>query len=742
LGTVSDGNVGDNRFILNGAPLSGYAVSSGVLTVRDVDVRGGIGGTGSTTLTISSGTVSEGSLRILNVSLPGTINATNTPLTMTTHVDTPFLAGYTINGNSVSGSTSFTLVIPAGQHQVTYTLQTVMDGSIPDNIYHLSGSSLPDYNFFSGTLTVTNSDARQTPVLTITSLSATVVGGTLAVSYTTTATLSNGGAASYHLVSGSGSATIDSFSGMLTGTRAGTVQLEVTSLGDTNYNGATAVQTIMIGRGTPTLSLLPLPPVHINVGGSTVVTAVSTPPLVGGIASSGVIKYSIISGGTSASINANTGLVTGIASGDIVIQASQSADVNYYSPAPASLTISIAKGAQILRITSANIMSENGSLTATVTSTALGGGGTVSYTIISMGGIATIDPLTHLISATQGGQVVLTAMSGGDANYLPASTSQTITIVSLSMTSSANSLLEGTNGSFVLSLNPVGITLLADVTFTLTGSVAESSHYSLPSSIVLSAGQASVSIPVQALTDKVLYNSEPLVLTASTTYLNSVSGTIGIDDVTSLDRNNLVVTIGDGTIFSEGTIQIKASLPVGVTSKRPIVLSIIMDPSSESSLLAGPLVHAPSVTIPVDRNFEVFDVTALSGSDQPAHIYLDGSNAGFTVNQGVVTVLHKKLDLVIALSNNGDGTNDCLTIQNIEKYPDNRVSIIDRRGILVYDGRVYDNNGVRFCGRSNQGHSYNLPSGTYYYTIRLVDKTKNPNNTLEEISFGYLELRY
>ena len=283
-----------------------------------------------------------------------------------------------------------------------------------------------------------------------------------------------------------------------------------------------------------------------------------------------------------------------------------------------------------------------------------------------------------------------------------------------------------------------------DVTFTLTGSVADTHHYSIPSSIVLSAGQPSVSIPVQALRDKVLYNSEPLVLTASTTYLNSVSGTVGIDDVTSLDPKNLVITVGNGTIFSDGTIQIKASLPAGVTSKRPIVLGIIVDPSSELSLLAGPLVVSSSVTIPVDRNFEVFDVTASSGSDQPAHIYLNGSNAGFTVNQGMVTVLNKKLDLVVALSNNGDGMNDCLTISNIEKYPDNTVSIVDRRGILVYEGNAYGTSGAsNFCGvSSNQGRAYNLPSGPYYYTIRFVDKTKDPNNTQEEIYFGYFELRY
>jgi hypothetical protein len=704
-----------------------FAVDAGsvVLTASTVGNSNYTGASVSQTITINKGSQTLTISASTNAMLAGSTLA----LTATTSASggRGGLITYSIiDGTGSATVTSGGIITAISAGTVTFMASTLGDS---------------DYTAASSSRLITISKGPQT--LTITSLSTTVVGRTLVASYTTTASASSGGVVSYRLLSGSGSATIDAVSGMLTGTRAGTVQLQVISQGDTNYNGATAVQTITIGRGTPTLSLLPLPPVQISVGGSTVVTAVSTPPLVGGVASSGVITYSVISGSTSATINPNTGLVTGIAAGYIVVQATQSADVNYYSPAPASLTICISKGAaQRLTITSANIMSVNGSLTATTISTALSGGGPVSYTLISIGGIATIDP-SNLISAIQEGQVVLMASAGGDANYLPASTSQTLTIVSLSISSTVVSLLEGQNGSFVLSVNPVGITLPVDLTFTLTGSVAEPHHYSIPSSIVLSAGQPSVSIPVQALRDKVLYNSEPLVLTASTTYLNSVSGTVGIDDVTSLDPKNLVITVGNGTIFSDGTVQLKASLPVGVTSKRPIVLGIIVDPSSESSLLAGPLVVSSSVTIPVDRNFEVFDVTASSGSDQPVHIYLNGSNAGFTVNQGMVTVLNKKLDLVVALSNNGDGMNDCLRISNIEKYPDNTVSIVDRRGILVYEGNAYGTSGAsNFCGVSNQGRAYNLPSGPYYYTIRFVDKTKDPNNTQEEIYFGYFELRY
>ena len=731
--------------VMNGGSIT-YSLASTGSGSATVDATSGLMfaiHAGSVVLTAS--TVGNTNYTGASVSQTITINKGSQTLTINPATNA-MLAGSTLSLTATTSATGgrgglITYSIVNGTGSATVTSGGVIT-AIRAGMVTFTASVLGDSDYTSASSSRVLTISRGPQTLTITSLSTTVVGGTLAVSYTTTATASSGGVVTYSVVSGSGSATIDAASGMLTGTRAGTVQLQVTSLGDTNYNGATAVQTITIGRGTPTLSLLPLPPVQINVGDITAVTAVSTPPLVGGVLSSGVIVYSIISGGSIATINPNTGLVTAIAAGDIVVQATQTSDVNYYSPVPASLTITITKGAQTLTITSANIMSVNGLLTATTTSTALSGGGSVSYTITSIGGIATIDPSTHLISATQGGQVVLEATAAGDANYLPASTSQTITIVSLSMSSTASSLLEGTNGSFVLSVNPVGITLPVDVTFTLTGSVAEASHYSIPSSIVLSAGQPSVSIPVQALTDKVLYNSEQLVLNASNTYLNSVSGTVGIDDATSLDPNNLVVTIGNGTIFSDGTIQIKASLPPGVTSKRPITLEIVVDPSSESSLLAGPPVVSSSVTIPVDSNFEVFNVTASSGSDQPAHIYLDGSNAGFTVNQGMVTVLNKKLDLVVVLSNNGDGRNDCLKIQNIEKYPDNTVSIVDRRGILVYQGPGYDNNGVRFCGSSNQGRAYNLPSGPYYYTIRFVDKTKDSNNTQEEIYFGYFELRY
>jgi len=737
--TAQDGNVGNNVFSITGTvSLPNYVISIGTLTVSDITV-GGMNGTGSTTLTISSGVVNEGSSRVLNVSLPSTINVTTTPLTVTIHADTPFLAGYTINGNSVSGSTSFTVVIPGGQHQGNYTIQTASDGNIPDNIFYLSGAALTNYSFVSGMVTVTNSDSRRTPVLMITSSSTTVVGGTLTASISTTALQGGGGTVTYRIVgTGSGSATVNPATGFITVYKAGVVVLIASSSGDTNYNSSTTSQVLTIGRGTPTLSLTSTTQ-QMNVDGTLLVSAISYPALAGGILSAGIFQYSIVSG--SATINQN-GLIKAVSVGTLVVQVTQSPDANYHSPIPANLTITINPSTQTLRISSINIMSVGGTIAPLVSTSATGGrGGALSYSISNSSGTASIDPLTHLITGVSGGTVVLHVSTLGDVNYGPASASQTITIVSLSISSTSSTVSEGQSGALVLGLSPSGVSLPMDVTFTVSGSIASSNHYHLPASLVLQGGQTSTVITVQGLTDKVLYNDEQLMVSCNNVYLGSVSGSISIRDVTSLDPKNRIITLGNGTIFQDETRQIKASLPSGVSTARAIVIMLSIDPRSDFSLLSGQPVQDPSVTIPINGSDGFFNVSAASSDAQPAKVILAGTSSSFTVEEGFVMVLNKKLDISMAVSENGDGLNDCLSISNIEKYPDNTVSILDRRGILVYQSDQYNNSGTAFCGASNQSHVYDLPAGTYYYVVRFIDKTKDKNNTNEEVFDGYFELK-
>lgn len=65
------------------------------------------------------------------------------------------------------------------------------------------------------------------------------------------------------------------------------------------------------------------------------------------------------------------------------------------------------------------------------------------------------------------------------------------------------------------------------------------------------------------------------------------------------------------------------------------------------------------------------------------------------------------------LSPNGDGKNDTWVINDIERYPDNEVTVFDRSGRVVFQTKNYQNDWTgRFSGIP-------LAEGTYFYAIRL-----------------------
>jgi gliding motility-associated-like protein len=68
-------------------------------------------------------------------------------------------------------------------------------------------------------------------------------------------------------------------------------------------------------------------------------------------------------------------------------------------------------------------------------------------------------------------------------------------------------------------------------------------------------------------------------------------------------------------------------------------------------------------------------------------------------------------------SPNGDGTNDKFTILNLGKLTA-EITIFDRNGTVIYESKDYQND---WEGRDN---NKNLPTGTYFYSIRLSDGRK------------------
>jgi gliding motility-associated-like protein len=75
------------------------------------------------------------------------------------------------------------------------------------------------------------------------------------------------------------------------------------------------------------------------------------------------------------------------------------------------------------------------------------------------------------------------------------------------------------------------------------------------------------------------------------------------------------------------------------------------------------------------------------------------------------------------LSPNGDHLNDQWVIDGIEKYPENKVTIFDRWGNLVFEEKGYDNTEDKiWSGKSNVGLTLGereLAEGTYFYQVDL-----------------------
>ena len=92
-------------------------------------------------------------------------------------------------------------------------------------------------------------------------------------------------------------------------------------------------------------------------------------------------------------------------------------------------------------------------------------------------------------------------------------------------------------------------------------------------------------------------------------------------------------------------------------------------------------------------------------------------NGCIDTNRVIITV---EKDYLFIISNiltpNGDGDNDIWYIDNIENYPDCKVSIYNRFGTEILPPSIYMND----WGGTYKGS--NLPDGTYYYILQCPDK--------------------
>lgn len=108
-------------------------------------------------------------------------------------------------------------------------------------------------------------------------------------------------------------------------------------------------------------------------------------------------------------------------------------------------------------------------------------------------------------------------------------------------------------------------------------------------------------------------------------------------------------------------------------------------------------------------------------------------------NPTIVEIDGCTINVFNVVTPNNDGSNEFLYIGGLGCYPDNKVEIFNRWGVVVYETSGYNNNDKAFRGysegRVTVNKSEGLPDGTYFYIL----KYKKQDGTVREKS-GYLYL--
>jgi gliding motility-associated-like protein len=106
------------------------------------------------------------------------------------------------------------------------------------------------------------------------------------------------------------------------------------------------------------------------------------------------------------------------------------------------------------------------------------------------------------------------------------------------------------------------------------------------------------------------------------------------------------------------------------------------------------------------------------GTTKVVYTATDGIGSSTECSFSVI-VSEPTIDLEISklITPDGDGYNDRWEILNLEKYPDNSVTVFDRWGSVIYQATGYDNQNTVWRGDNKRG--YIVPSGTYFYSVEV-----------------------
>ncbi|WP_186774429.1 Calx-beta domain-containing protein [Chitinophaga pinensis] len=294
--------------------------------------------------------------------------------------------------------------------------------------------------------------------------------------------------------------------------------------------------------------------------------------------------------------------------------------------------------------------------------------GTESVTVAITGGSAAI-PGAYTASTTDGTATVNIADDDNTA------ANKVISIVNTN-----NGSEPATDGEFTISL-PTGITLTEDLTvnFSVTGTATPGSDYTSPgTSMIIPAGQNSVTLTVPVLDDQIIEETESVTVTitggSATTAGTFTAGSSNVATIDITDNDNTttnktisITTANDGSEpLSNGVFTV--SLPTGVTNTEDITVSFTVAGTATSGLDYTSL--GTTVTIPAGQNnatltvpvlddqliegTETVIVTVTGGTATNAGAFTAGTANTATVNINDDDNIATNKVISITTTNNGD----------------------------------------------------------------------------------------
>ena len=202
-----------------------------------------------------------------------------------------------------------------------------------------------------------------------------------------------------------------------------------------------------------------------------------------------------------------------------------------------------------------------------------------------------------------------------------------------------------------------------------------------------------------------------------------------IDLAITKDVNNDFPFIGDKIVFSIKVVNLGniSAQNVIVTDNLPSGYEYISHTVSAGnySYATGDwfidelqLEETLTVTVKVLEEGDYLNIATISGYQGGVDSDLDNNEDSAEITPACLTIYNE-------FSPNGDGQNETFEIDCIENYKDNQLSVFNRWGNTVFEQSNYNNT---WDGTSKIGK--NLPTGTYYYVLKLGNGFKDKTGWL------------